>query len=498
MNGTRNPFGPWGDAKAYPFYGQHRAVITTFGHLKQNRSCMVLGERRIGKSSFLQYISQPGISDLYGLINVWMVTFPWDKLIEPETPVEVREFYRIIVGHIHREASKAGYSSIVNTLVNPATGNVKNIGNFAQLKTLIEDIYCKKQLVLLFDEAEYLCHHFGALGQPYRDSFFGNLRAFLAEFPCVITSRKPLPEFEMPGEAIPTVHLGLLSDVDSTRLIREPIGWVLPNSGTQDRDIELIRECAGNHPFLITYICYYFFEKYLQPSSPKPFSGLRGKERERELTGFLTGMSEDEVIVSVFDEAWAKYLEPREREILKALDSPGDITRKRWASLRPFIDSHPAIRRIGEGSAESLCTPQQIGVHLGLQFTRELRPEYNSAGDRYLVEGLATKGYIVEKDGRYKLFCEPFARFVRRKQLPQRANEPRRSEIRRWLLSGIAALFINLVAAFIWHLVEPKVTTETFPWANILTWPPSLHSLIGVIGITLVLTTLLWWFVFKE
>ncbi|WP_133512345.1 ATP-binding protein [Candidatus Thiosymbion oneisti] len=237
------------------FFGREQALAEALGVLRRPDkpgNVSVLGERRFGKSSFLNRI-YGALAAEPGLVSIRATTQDWSDAC-PE-----RFFHGL-------------YQSILDALDGStgdgSTGQESDRGevrDYPGLRDFIRRLARKKDLrfVLLLDEFEHITG-----GQAFKADFFGNLRA-LGERPeyrfgYLIASRRPLKalcrEQRIEESAFwnifgTTSYMGLLEEPAARDLATEPLRRSLTDAQRpSDPDAFWTQEVApltGRHPALI-------------------------------------------------------------------------------------------------------------------------------------------------------------------------------------------------------------------------------------------------------
>ena len=233
------------------FFGRERELAETLGVLRRPDkpgSVSVLGERRFGKSSFLNQVYQ-SLAAEPGLVSIHASTQAW----QDATP---GRFFGELLLAIRRALAEDGSAHSAAAEVLDYPGLRDALGGLAGQGL---------RYVLLLDEFEALA------GVPAFDSdFFSNLRA-LGERPeyrfgYLISSRRPLKElcrehridessfwniFGFPQ------YIGLLAEDQARALALGPLGLSLPVPPPPDLDgrwTGVILPLTGRHPALIQLV----------------------------------------------------------------------------------------------------------------------------------------------------------------------------------------------------------------------------------------------------
>lgn len=217
------------------FYGRGREIDIFLQQLQHQKpsNCNIYGERRIGKSSFLNQIFQ-ALAAEPNLVSI-----------------------KVSLQEIHFQHPSDFFDRLYQTLCQVLKVTAAPKGNFDNLRELL-NTFAKKnyRFVLLLDEFDKLANneHFDA-------GFFSQLRALgdgiEYQFGFVIASYMKLSELCQTHSIIESRFwnifgtrepLGLLSDLEATRLIQQPMMQSLAINFSSCEDILAY---TGNHPFFI-------------------------------------------------------------------------------------------------------------------------------------------------------------------------------------------------------------------------------------------------------
>jgi len=212
------------------FFGRREELSQVFDRLRGMQSVSVVGERRIGKSSFLYYIAVTGnerLSDDYRLHYLDM----------QRVPDEV-DFYRRAV---------------------------KLLGGQGEDTRALEEALAQEphRVVLCLDEFEKTANN-----ERFSPDFFDVLRSLCnaGELALMVATQTPLDELCF-TEAIKTspffnifipIHLGPLTEEEATELITVPAQRAGQPFTTEE--VRFALDVAGTHPYRLQVLCYHLFE----------------------------------------------------------------------------------------------------------------------------------------------------------------------------------------------------------------------------------------------
>jgi serine/threonine-protein kinase len=240
------------------FYGREREIRQIAGRLLSSafESTSVVGERRIGKTSLLTYLSNPDVADKLGLArDQYVVVYVDFQGCTDITPVR---FWGRVLRKVARALADEELAALAKETMKQAEIDQYDLED---LFMEIEDRGLK--LVLMMDEFEYVTQNpnFGV-------DFFSGLRALAIHCPLALVTgtREELVDL-CHSEAIKgspffnifaSVFLRPFSPEEATALIEgeltaTPIAF-------SDGEKEFIGEIAGGHPIFVKMAGYYCFE----------------------------------------------------------------------------------------------------------------------------------------------------------------------------------------------------------------------------------------------
>lgn len=260
-----NPF-TYGNPISDPrrFFGRAREIELVFSRLRnaEFESTSLVGERRIGKTSMLNYLADRDVRRRYDLNpGTHMFVYVDLQLISAEiTPVRLWQ-------HWLRQMGRVCQDPVVHQAID-AIRQQEAIDNFV-LADLFDIIDEKNQnVVFLLDEFEKVTEN-----PNFGTDFFYGLRSLAIQhhLALVTSSRRELIEL-CHSEAIRSspffnifsnVNVGLFTEEQARDLIETS----LEPTGVQFEDdiIRLIYRMAGLHPYFLQAACHHAFEAYRRP-----------------------------------------------------------------------------------------------------------------------------------------------------------------------------------------------------------------------------------------
>jgi len=261
----------------------------------------VVGPRRIGKTSFLLYISHPAILQEHG-IDPEKTLFVYIDC-QGLSPLEREEIYRSMLAAISDKLSAVG--------IDIASRFRDERMTYALFERTLKEISRRGiRIVLLLDEFEAM-----SCNPNLGEEFFSGLRALpgKCELAYVTASCISLDELHRAHHSLLSssffntfypLRLGLFSRDDSRYLLRESLRRVGARFSSQV--LELVLETGGDHPFFLQIAGYWAFGP--------PMIGAKPTEAEQK--SYLRGVKSE--VVGHLNYYWQKLID-RERYALAAL-----------------------------------------------------------------------------------------------------------------------------------------------------------------------------------
>lgn len=336
------------------FYGRRWEVQQTVGRLLSSafESTSIVGERRMGKTSLLNYISHPQAAPTLGLSQDKYVMVVID--LQGLADITPTRFWQRVLGKMERRLDDFELIKYVGQV-----GAQEEIELFdlEDLFHLVEDKGLK--VVLLFDEFEYITQN-----PNFDTNFFAGLRALAIHYPlALITStRRELVDLchsnEIKGSPFFNIFGSVVLKPMPTEEVDELLDGALADTpfplAAEERDY--VHRLAGRQPMFVQMAGYYVYEAH-----------QRGYEAD-DLYGFV-------------EENFAQQADPHLTYQWTHSTESEKITLLSLLALdraRKEKEAHPDIKRIAELHA---------------------RAKHN-------LRDLTARGLAVEDEGRYAL-CSP-------------------------------------------------------------------------------------------
>jgi Cdc6-like AAA superfamily ATPase len=264
---TNNPF-TYGNPISDPrrFFGRGHEIELIFSRLRnaEFESSSLVGERRIGKTSLLNYLADRDVRRRYDLLSGTHMFVYVDLQMMNQDVTPVRLWQRLL-----RQMGRVCQDPIVHQAIDEIRQQ-DTIDNFA-LADLFDIIDEKNQhVVFLLDEFEKVTEN-----PNFGTDFFYGLRSLAIQhhLALVTSSRRELIEL-CHSEAIRSspffnifanISLGLFTEEEARELIATSLAGT---DVTFSEDIvQMIFRVAGFHPYFLQVACYHAFESYRRPMS---------------------------------------------------------------------------------------------------------------------------------------------------------------------------------------------------------------------------------------
>ena len=283
---SENPF-TYGNPISKPdrFFGRKREIEQIFSRLRnvEFESSSLVGERRVGKTSLLNYLSDPDVCRDRGLAPEKYIFVYLDLQLVDKTTTS-QQLWQWMLRKIGQHCRDAQIEQYIQKLVE------KTIDNFA-LSDLFDSLNGKaKYIVLLLDEFENVTEN-----PNFGSDFFYGLRSLATHhnFALVTSSCRELIEL-CHSQAIRSspffnifanINLRLFSKKEARQLISESLTET--EISFTEQEINTIFQIAGYHPFFLQAACHFLFEAYMKNLSPKQRVEFLLKEFGEEATPHL-------------------------------------------------------------------------------------------------------------------------------------------------------------------------------------------------------------------
>jgi TIR domain/AAA ATPase domain len=260
MSSTRsNPFVYGGPVDVEHFVGREGEISRLFQQVTSTArgSVAITGERRIGKTSLLHYVSAPDV------IRRWVVGQKSAIVLFIDcgaiAPLSITRFWQYVLPRLRRQLASLRPDSRVLTAIDTLLGapDVRT----SDIEFLIEDIHAEKLIfVLMLDEFEWVVRTDPGSEGVTRE-LLGGLRALINHsshaLSLIVATRRPLHEVcedvRFMGSPFYNnfiyLHLRPFSRQEADSLLEQMLKETAVVFSLEDR--ALIDELAGTHPVLL-------------------------------------------------------------------------------------------------------------------------------------------------------------------------------------------------------------------------------------------------------
>jgi len=366
------------------FYGRKREIHEIVGRLLSSalESTSIVGERRIGKTSLLNYLSNPDVATSLGLTSdrYSLVYIDFQGL----TDITPQRFWQRVLGKMGRAIGDPELTAAIKELRDRPQFDLFD------LEDLFETVTARGLKVVLFlDEFEYVTQN-----PKFTADFFGGLRALAIHHSLALVpaTRRELVELchseEIKGSPFFNIFVNVVlrpftrQEVDE--LIEGYVGGTALAFTPQEK--EFVFRLGGGHPFFVQMAGHYLMEG-------KMHSLPQDALEEFVMVNF------DEQADPHYSYLWAHCSESEKITLLAILA----LNRQ-----KPSKKSTPNLENL------SRLHPR---AHLD-------------------VVWLSRRGLLEERDGVYALFSPSFERWVSREITAPPGAEEAESSVEEWLREG--------------------------------------------------------------
>jgi len=269
-----NPFIYGGPVPPSYFIGREDEVRLTFDQVASpaRGSVAISGDRRIGKTSLLQYVCDPTIIENWGLsLEEYLFVYLDCPTIGRFTP---SRFWQRILTLLLRQVRETSPTSLVETIEDVLEGETITNTDF---EIILDEIYkTGRVLALLLDEFEWVID---PEDERTTRVFLSGLRALTARRPrmlsLIVATRE---ELTILCRLIKFSTSPFYNNFVFKRLrpftkeeVNQLIDTYLKDSDIAftNRDKEFVYEVSGGHPYWAQHACYELFERYLEEGREK-------------------------------------------------------------------------------------------------------------------------------------------------------------------------------------------------------------------------------------
>ena len=284
--------------EARDFYGRKGQLYDIFEQISKGGCVNVVGERRIGKTSFLFHLNRPSVREQHLSQEVHCIFAYVDAQICPQDP---QEFFREIFVNVKEQHPELSIS--------PRDADM----NEACVRSYLRSIQ-PYRLVLLVDEFERITQ-----SPDFPSRFFIFLRGLAASYAVslIICTCRPLVETcspEVISSPFPNIfghlQLGAFTADELDEFLADTSergGLLMPQIRSQ------IVALAGYFPYFVQLACWHYFRLWQESGSLTPNDHRAVKRR------FLAEATPH------FDAIWNRYLGEDEKRVMLRLAEGRDV-----------------------------------------------------------------------------------------------------------------------------------------------------------------------------
>jgi TIR domain/AAA-like domain len=382
---SSNPF-TFGNPIKEPehFHGRKAEIRQILNRLlsSAHESTSIIGERRIGKTSLLIYLSNPETAEALGLTpDRFCLTYVDFQGLTDITP---QRFWQRVLGKMAR--------SICDDSLKPVIESVIKQNKFDLFD--LEDIFEKSQdrgltVVLLMDEFEYVTQN-----PNFKSDFFGGLRALAIHHGVALipATRRELADLchsdEIKGSPFFNIFANVVLRPFSRSEVAEVLDGYSAESGQSFDQIErnFIWSLGGGYPLFVQMAGYYLVEGRLQNLA------------RNDLAQFVSDNFNQQAD-SHYAYIWGHSSDSEKITLLTLLT----------ISLQP--ESPKNATTLENLTRLRVRIPQDLAV-------------------------LGKRGLVIEMDGRYRIFSTTFENWIRQEILSAPGAEESQTTVEDWLKSG--------------------------------------------------------------
>ncbi len=296
-----NPF-TYGDPISDPkrFFGRQLEIEQVFSRLRNSEfeSSSLVGERRVGKTSLLNYLAHPDVRRAHGLDpDKYLFVYVDLQMVDKDT-TSTRLWQRLL-----RQTAKCCYDDGVKQILEEVR-HTESIDTFA-LADLFDSIDEKdKYIVFLLDEFENVTENAN-----FDSSFFYGLRSLAIHhnLSFITSSCHELIDLCHSGDIRSSPFFNIFANINiplfNKNEAQNLISQLLAGTGVTFTDAEnaLIFGIAGCHPYFLQAACSFLFDAHAMKLDPvERVSFLRKEFREEaspHMANYWQNSDEQEKIV---------------------------------------------------------------------------------------------------------------------------------------------------------------------------------------------------------
>jgi tRNA A-37 threonylcarbamoyl transferase component Bud32 len=240
------------------FYGREREIEELYSAIVTHQCRSIVGERKLGKSSLLTAVAQPGTMERFGLDPTRVLVLYLD--LEGMASAQRDEFW---IEFVDRLSAVLPPGRLRDQAEQLATGGGLRFTTVRRLLRRVRDE--GQDLVLTLDEFEGL-----ARNSSFEPDFYGELRSLSSELGLVYITAAKRGLYDLTYHHIDSLSspffniftemtLGLMPRHEARGLL-ETLSLQGGGPAFCDEEIDLALELAGPHPFFLQIAAFYLYE----------------------------------------------------------------------------------------------------------------------------------------------------------------------------------------------------------------------------------------------
>ncbi len=290
------------------FFGRGEEILYIMSLLRNSQSCSIVGPRRIGKSSLINYVSSPSVLKEFGLNpnNYIFVSIDLEGLGD----LTQSDFFYMIVEELRNRTTEGDTRKQMENLLS------KDKIRFLDLKNIFKEITTHpKNVVFLFDEFELITNN-----KNLDSNFFSGLRNLANSYNVsyITATYVPLLQLTLSKETLGSPFFNFFTQVDLGVMDDESIQALITGPSREngvvfsENIVDFITNTAGPHPFFIQMLSFHIFN----------WLKKKGSISEPELQAILKRFNDE--VRAHFQYFW-NHLSLEEQEVLEDLCTSGAI-----------------------------------------------------------------------------------------------------------------------------------------------------------------------------
>lgn len=352
------------------FYGRKEELTQVIDHIYTGGCCSIVGEPKIGKSSFLWSLSDVNILADMGIdLPEYLVVY-FDFQLDPT--ITRSGFFKAILVEL---AAKIDDQTLQNELERLCD---QDHITFTDLRSILYRVVQKDyKIVFLFDEFDYVIHNRNA----FDESFASGLRSLANNLGITYIAASRIGIHELfPEDTIVSspffniffeIKLGLLKQPEAANLILQTNR---PVEISLSEEMDKILEKAGRHPYVLQVFCYHLFRAKQSRDS------LSEEDLEQ------VGAKSYDQLLPYFREVWHRA-QPQEKQALKIA-----------AGLSNSIPDREALRKLeGQGYIVNDAKGFRLFGEIFLSFVKNVQ-DHNPLDKKVEEQSSSENDLSVEQD----------------------------------------------------------------------------------------------------